>query len=93
MVAAIIGAVAYAVDYYRKSTQSSAIDPCIANLKQIRRATEMWALEHQKTTNDIPTWPDVLAYFGSQPTCYRGGMYRLAPVGQKPTCTIPGHSF
>ena len=27
MVAAIIGAVAYAVDYYRKSTQSSAIDP------------------------------------------------------------------
>jgi hypothetical protein len=90
---AIIAALAFAVDHYRKSTQPSAIDPCIANLIQIRGATENWVSMHHKTTNDIPTWPDVLAYFGSQPTCYRGGTYSLAPVGQKPTCTIPGHSL
>jgi hypothetical protein len=93
MAAAIIAAVVYTVDYYRKATQPSAIDPCIANLKQIRGAIETWAMEHHKTTNDIPTWPDVLAYFVSQPTCYRGGTYSLAPVGQRPTCTIPGHSL
>jgi hypothetical protein len=88
-----------AVGYARKLSKSRepfAMDPCIANLKQIVGATEMWALEHHKSTNDVPTWSDLvgpLQPFGSQPSCRLGGTYTLRPVGQKPTCTVPGHSL
>jgi hypothetical protein len=95
-VGALVAAIAYAVDHYRKVTQPSAIDPCIANLKMIAGATEMWAAEHHKTTNDIPTWAELVGpsgHFTTQPACQLGGTYTLRPVGQRPTCTVPGHSF
>jgi hypothetical protein len=89
---ALVVAIAYAVDYYRKATQPASIDPCIANLKMLAGATDIWAVERRKTTNDIPTWADLVpVYFSSQPTCYQGGAYTLVPVGQRPTCTVAGH--
>ena len=91
---ALVVPIAYAVDHYRKARQPSSIDPCIANLKMIAEATHTWAIEHHKTTNDIPTWPDLIpVYLGSLPTCHQGGIYTLVRVMRKPTCAVPGHSL
>jgi hypothetical protein len=95
-VCVLVAAISYAVDYYRKATQPSAVDPCIANLKMIAGATETWALQNHKTMNDIPTWSELVGpsrSFVTQPTCQLGGTYTLRPVGQKPRCTVLGHSL
>jgi hypothetical protein len=83
----------------------SAANGCVNTLRGLRGAKECWALEHNKTTNDIPTWDDLLPYFSSTFTnhwwtngmvvCPGGGIYTLGRVGEPPTCSIggPRHSI
>jgi len=74
----------------------SSVHQCQANLKQIEGAKAMWATDHQKTTNDLPTWADLVGrdrYLVSQPQCSKGGAYTLRRVGEKPRCTMAGHSL
>jgi hypothetical protein len=69
-------------------------NPCINNLRRIDGATQTWALDNGKTTNDLPTWADVLPYLsrdGKMPTCPRGGRYALGRRDKPPTCSYPGH--
>ena len=69
---------------------------CIANLKCIEGAKATWALEFQKSTNDIPSDTDLFGingYIRVKPTCGEGGIYRLGMVEQKTTCSIPGHTL
>lgn len=67
---------------------------CWATLKQIEGAKGEWAWEQHKTTNDIPLDADLFgtnAYIRFKPVCPEGGTYRLGRVGEKPTCSVPGH--
>lgn len=66
---------------------------CIANLRLIYAAKQAWALEKNKTDNDVPTEQDLLPYIkgGVFPTCPGGGVYTIGAVGQPPTCSISGH--
>jgi len=66
---------------------------CIANLRLIYAAKQAWALEKNKTDTDTPTEQDLLPYIkgGVFPVCPSGGTYTIGPVGQLPTCSIPGH--
>jgi hypothetical protein len=69
---------------------------CINNLRQLDGAKEQWQLELHKSTNDVPTWDDIRPYVGrgaegTLPTCPMGGKYTLHKLGQKPTCSCPGH--
>ena len=66
---------------------------CIANLRLIYAAKQAWALEKNKTDTDTPTEVDLLPYIkgGVFPVCPSGGAYTIGPVGQVPTCSIPGH--
>jgi predicted RNase H-like nuclease (RuvC/YqgF family) len=68
-------------------------DACINNLSQIDAAKHEWALELNKTANDIPTAQDLLVYLpgGTFPVCPSGGTYTIGAVGVAPTCSIPGH--
>jgi len=69
---------------------------CIANLKQIEGAKDTWMLEHEKTTNDIPTDSDLFGtnlYVKTKPQCGLGGVYTLGPAGERPKCSIPGHTL
>gem|GEM_PF-7056323 len=38
----------------------SEMRQCQANLKQLEGAKASWALEHDKTTNDTPTWAEII---------------------------------
>lgn len=68
---------------------------CIANLKRIVAAKLQWAIENNKTENDLPTTQDLAPYFkdGVVPVCPSGGVYTINTVGQTPTCSIPGHAL
>jgi len=67
---------------------------CINNLKLIESAKMFWALENQKSASDLPADADL---FGpakevkEKPKCPKDGVYTLGTVGQKASCTEPGH--
>lgn len=66
---------------------------CINNLRQIDGAKNEWALEKGKKKGDPVTEADLLPYLqgGVFPKCPAGGTYTIGKVGEKPTCSIPGH--
>ena len=69
-------------------------DPCINILRRIDAATETWAREMGKTTNDAPAWDELRPYLsrdGKIPKCPEGGTYTLGRRGTPPTCSYPGH--
>ena len=67
----------------------SAGNHCGNNLRQIDAAKEQWALEQHKTTNDTPTWKDLIGhYMKAMPVCQNGGIYTIGRVGELPTCSL-----
>jgi len=76
----------------------AAMNACISNLRMIDGAKAQWALENHKQNTDAPTMDDIRPYIGrgpnaELPVCPDGGVYILGAVGQKPTCSIPGHAL
>jgi hypothetical protein len=89
----LVAVVVVAPDFHRARTDVSR-NPCINILRHIDGATETWAFENGKTSNDIPTWEDIRHYFspdGRIPKCPQGGKYTLGRKGTPPTCSVPGH--
>ena len=50
-------------------------------------------VEKGKRATDVPTKQDLLPYLRKWPVCPQGGTYIIGPVGEKPTCSIPGHEL
>jgi competence protein ComGC len=76
--------------------ETSPTNACINNLRLLDAAKQMWALEHNKTNSDTPTWGDLKPYLCSTNNlalseCPSGGTYTLSSVSNPPTCSIPGH--
>src|ERR1041385_2662235 len=67
------------------------INSCINNLRQINGATLQCAEEHDKDTNEVPTWAEILPYMKYVPKCQSRGNYTLGSASQPPTCSIPKH--
>jgi predicted RNase H-like nuclease (RuvC/YqgF family) len=77
-----------------QSTQN--MNACINNLRLIDSAKQQWALENKKQATDMPTVDDLRPYLAQKPNglllaCPDGGIYTIGAVGEKPTCSIPGH--
>lgn len=71
---------------------------CVNNLRLIDGAKVTWALEHNKSGADVPTWADILPYLGRPGNtnilkCPLSGVYTLGAVTSPPTCSIPGHAL
>ena len=90
--------------FFVRASAYSPMNACMNNLRQIEAAKDQWALEHGKTTNDIPTWDDLRPYFpkdipsskdwrDGQPICPERGSYTIGRVGQLPKCTIRYHTL
>ena len=82
----------------RMTHEHYSYNGCINNLRQLDAAKQQWALEKNKSTNDIPNWKEVIPYLGrggqgTRPWCPRGGVYRLGRLNEMPTCSIPGHKL
>src|SRR5687767_10274616 len=87
---ALIGAGLYAARILPIRVRS--MDACVSILKQLDGAKSTWALEYQKTTNDIPTDSDLFgpnSYIREKKKCPRGGSYTIGRIGELPNCSIP----
>jgi hypothetical protein len=70
---------------------------CRSNLREIDGGKQQWMIEHQKTTNDIPTWDDLRRYLSRRgdtvPTCPSGGTYTIGRLSEPPRCSYPEHTL
>ena len=83
---------------FEKAQQEQARDhqeKCIANLRRIEAAKDLWAQENQKPPGSVPTAAQLAAYCQNNafPVCPDGGTYTVNPLGMAPTCSIPSHAL
>jgi len=74
--------------------RDSQAQSCIAGLAQLQGAKAAWALEHEKASEDLPSWNDLIGpgrYLEQMLRCPAGGAYTLGVMGELPRCSIPGH--
>jgi hypothetical protein len=91
---AVVGALsAIAIPNFVKARTTSQQNACINNLRQIDAAKQQWALEKGKPATAVPTWDDIQPYIGQIPHCPAGGTYTINAVGERPTCSVPGHEL
>lgn len=87
---------AIAIPNFVKARNVAMTNMCINNLRQIDGAKQIWALENKRDGSQTPTGQELDKYlkhgFDSL-VCPAGGRYLINPVGQKPTCSIPGHQL
>ena len=97
IVVAIIGLLAaVAIPNLVKARKSAQKAACVNNLKAIEGAKATWALEMRKADSDVPTDADLFGpdrNIRDKPNCPGGGTYNLNAVSEKPTCTIPDHTY
>ncbi len=93
IVVAIIGLLAaIAIPNFVKARQKAQTEACIANLRQIEGATQVWAVDTGAADTVTPTWNDLVPnYIRTQPGCPGGGVYNLSTVNNRPTCNVTGH--
>ena len=88
---------AIAIPNFVKARNTSQENACINNLRQLDAAENQWALEKAKKTGDVCTENDLKPFIrlvnGQLPKCPAGGTYTINPVGEAPTCSIPGHKL
>jgi hypothetical protein len=87
---------AIAIPNFVKARATSQENACINNLRLIDASKQQWALENKKQSTDTPTAADIQPYMGrgakgEMPVCPAGGVYTIGSVGEKPTCSQPGH--
>jgi hypothetical protein len=84
---------AIAIPNFVKARATSQQNACINNLRQLDAAENQFALENGKKTGEPCTMADLMPYLKGAPTCPAGGHYTIHPIGQSPTCSVPGHAL
>lgn len=94
IVVAIIGLLAaIAIPNFVRARIMARTNACVANLKQIDGAMQVWAidggsgtptLDQTASTGLIPT------YLKRTPTCPAGGSYTITSVDAEPSCSTHG---
>ena len=94
IVVAIIGILlGIAIPNFRAHTEKSRATACQAQLRLIKNAAALWALENKKALTDSVDVNTLVDFFDDKkiPTCQAGGNY-TAPFtpGTNPTCSLGG---
>jgi type II secretion system protein G len=87
IVVAIIGLLAaIAIPNFVKARQTAEKQACIANLKQIQGAIQVWALDNNQSGTAEPATSDLTPnYIKTWPKC-KGQDYTVVGVDAEPTC-------
>ncbi|MBL7155569.1 MAG: prepilin-type N-terminal cleavage/methylation domain-containing protein [Candidatus Omnitrophica bacterium] len=95
IVVAIIGLLAaIAIPNFVRARTQAQENACIANLKQIDGAKQVWALDIGKSDTDTPAWSDLTPnYIKRTPACPVGTStaYTIGAVSADPTCSEGGN--
>ena len=92
IVIVIIGLITgIAIPSYLKSREQAREDICMANLRQIDNAKQMWALAEGQDETSTPTWGDLVSEFMKKKTvCPSGGSYTIGALNTSPVCMKGG---
>ncbi len=90
IVVAIIGLLAaIAIPNFVKARDAARRSACIANLKQIDGAKQIWALEEESSDTATPGWGDLTPdYLKKTPSCPGDGDYTINAVSADPVCSL-----
>ena len=92
IVVAIIGLLAaIAIPNFVRARTTAQTQACIANLKQIEGATQVWMLDTGGAVGNVNWAALVPTYIKRQPTCPAAGTYTINT--DPPTCTAAGHAL
>jgi prepilin-type N-terminal cleavage/methylation domain-containing protein len=96
IVVAIIGLLAaIAIPNFIRAKETAERNACIANLRQIQGAVQVWAIDTGAGTSDTPQESDLIPnYIRTWPSCRRVA-YAIPAVGVDPVCpnTLTGHTI
>jgi prepilin-type N-terminal cleavage/methylation domain-containing protein len=96
IVVAIIGLLAaIAIPNFIRARETAERNACIANLRQIQGAVQVWAIDSGQSAPAAPTQGDIVPnYIRSWPTC-RGVAYAVPTVAEDPVCpnSLTGHTL
>ena len=98
IVVAIIGLLAaIAIPNFVRARVTAQTNACIANLKQIDGAKQIYAIDTTDTSiteGTTPDWSDLVTdYIKVQPSCPVGGAYTLTAISATPSCSVDGHAL
>ncbi|MBN2506661.1 MAG: type II secretion system protein [Verrucomicrobia bacterium] len=100
IVISLVGLVAaIAVPNFMRARSLSRRNACIANLRRIENAKQVWARESLRSATDTPAESDLFGsskYLRQPPRCPSGGFYMLNPVDTPAQCSlgpIEGHNL
>ncbi len=85
-----------AVPFVLKARTATQTALCVNNLRTIDFAKEQWSQENDKKPTDVPKPADLNSHMDkpfSTLTCPLGGKYSINAVGEKATCSVPGHKL
>ncbi len=79
---------AIAIPSFMRARQTSQVNSCMNNMRLISGAIQQWALENDKTAEDVVTETDIQVYLKDDrvPECPLGGAYILRTVADEPVC-------
>jgi hypothetical protein len=66
---------------------------CINNQRQLRGASDEWAIEENASSEEVPSRADLDRYLRRWPVCPSGGSYTVGSVGNKPSCSVHGRMY
>ena len=97
IVVAIIGLLAaIAIPNWIRARVKAQQNTCIATLRQLEAAKQLWGLETRQVATATPTDTDLVGptlYVRSLPVCPSGGTYSYNAISGFTTCTIPSHTL
>ena len=90
VVVGVIGILAaIAMPNYMSARSRSQSVTCIANLKQIEHAVQIWALDTNKPDTATPDWGDLVPqYIRTEPSCPAHGVYTIGSAATEPSCSL-----
>ena len=94
IVVAIIGLLAaIAIPNFVRARAKAQAEACIANLRQIEGAVQVWAVDNNQPDTATPSWDDLVSnYVRTKPTCPSSGTYTVPAVSGRPTCSFSAPS-
>ena len=94
LVIGILAAIAF--PNYLRARTSSRTSTCMANLKRIEDAKELWAMETHASPTATPTQTQLIGdpvngYMQAWPECPENGTYTIGDMQTRPACTVSDH--
>lgn len=92
----LVLAILVAVPFVLKARTATQTAMCVQNLRAMDFAKEQWATENEKQPTDVPKPEDINSLMDKPVdslACPLGGKYSINAVGEKATCSVPGHKL